>query len=438
MPETVTQLRESVATLREASSDRPEPGRMLIRLIEGDRRGSSGWYSNAVLQRDGAAAFPQGTACYIDHPTITEDAERPERSVRDLAARLTEDAHFDGDGLYAEIEVFPHWRPLVEGVADAIGMSIRAGGMIEEGPAPDGRARVVTRIEESNGSHSVDFVTNAGAGGRVMELLESAREVTLHEGHGMTASDLGDLLNDAVREEHGGDEIYVYVRDHTDTWVVFHRSADGESGLWQQNYTVTDGAVVFSGAPVEVVVHTEYRPAADTPVRTQTTVPSTGVQEDAMPDTPETELRESVTTLQGQVTQLTESVNTLTAERDTALTEVAQLRARDTARGRIAEALAADAEPLPATSQTRITEAVLADVPLTEAGELDTDALTEAITAAATTEREYVASLLEAAGVGRVRGLGSTGAGTGEAPRKPEDYQALGLSESAARVLSNR
>ena len=441
MTRTAIQLHESVAVLAEASSDRPEPGRMRIRLIEGDRWGSSGYYSNEVLERDGAAAFPAGTQMYLDHPTFTEDAERPERSVRDLAGRLTEAARFDSDGLYADVEVFPHWRPLIEGLSDAIGLSIRAGGIREQGEAPDGRSGpVVTALAESNGSHSVDFVTRAGAGGQIMDLLESARSVVLHEGHGMTANDLRDLLSSAVEDAQGGDGIYVWVRDYTDDWVVFERSGDvADAGLFQQSYTVNDGQVTFSGDPAEVVVHTEYRPAGEAPPAAPTVASETDVQEGAMPNPTTDQLQESVTTLQGQVTQLQESVSTLTAERDTAILERNQLRACDAARTTISEALAAESEPLSAATQARVTESVLADVPLNEAGELDTAALTERVTAASTAERSYAASLLEEAGVGRVRGVGSSGGALrGEAPTKPEDYQARGLSESAAKVLSNR
>lgn len=413
MPETITRLTESVTNLSEASSPAEGAGRMLIRLIEGDRWGSSGYYPGDVLERDGAAAFPSGTHCFLDHPTLVEDSERPERSVRDLAARLTEDAHYDGDGLYATVEVFPHWRPLIEGVADAIGMSIRAGGRIEEAEAPDGRTgRIVTALAESNGAHSVDFVTRAGAGGQIMDLLESARSVVLHEGHGMTANDLRDLLNSAVEDEHGGDGIYVWVRDYTDDWVVFELSGDvTDAGLFQRSYTVTDGQVAFSGDPAEVVAHTQYVLAGNAPpAATTTTVASdTDVQEGAMPNETTDQLRESVTTLQGQVTTLTETVTTVTAERDTAVREAAQLRARDAARSTVAEALASAAEPLPASLANRVTETVIANVPLTDTGELDTAALTEAIAAATTAERTFAANLFAEAGVGSVRGVGSSG-----------------------------
>ncbi|MGE4535418.1 hypothetical protein, partial [Halomonas sp.] len=50
--------------------------------------GSSGHYSKAVLQRDGPKVFTKGLHMYIDHPTPTEEAERPERSVNGLGGVL--------------------------------------------------------------------------------------------------------------------------------------------------------------------------------------------------------------------------------------------------------------------------------------------------------------------------------------------------------------
>ncbi|MFI7630262.1 hypothetical protein [Microbispora rosea] len=130
-----------------------------------------------MLRRD-AAVFKAGTHAYFDHPTATEAAERPERSLRDLAGWLVTDARFEGDGLYAEMEVFPHYREIVESMADAIGLSIRASGTVEYGEVAGRSGPVLTGFTEAQ---SVDFVTAAGAGGRLVQLLESARARALEE-----------------------------------------------------------------------------------------------------------------------------------------------------------------------------------------------------------------------------------------------------------------
>jgi hypothetical protein len=171
-----TLMRPALVRLVERASAAPAAtvtGRYRARIIEGNRWGSSGYYPQQVLERDGAKAFPAGTLTYIDHPTASDEYERPERSVRDLAGRLVTAARWESSGagsggLYADIEVFPHWQPVIEAMRDTIGLSIRAGGTVEEGEVAGRRGRIVTALAESDGSHSVDFVTRAGAGGRIV------------------------------------------------------------------------------------------------------------------------------------------------------------------------------------------------------------------------------------------------------------------------------
>jgi hypothetical protein len=146
--------------------------RYRARLIEGDRWGSSGYWPAKVLERDGPKAFPSGTLMYLNHPTATEEAERPERDVRDLAAQTVSAPVYEGDGLYADVEVFPHAAQLVESLASKVGLSIRGEGTASMGEAA-GRSGLV--IESLDVGHSVDFVTRAGAGGKLVSLLEAAR-----------------------------------------------------------------------------------------------------------------------------------------------------------------------------------------------------------------------------------------------------------------------
>lgn len=162
-------------TLRESAILRPDPssGKGIWRacLIEADVQGSSGFYPAEVLQRDGSVAFPAGTHVYFDHPTGSEEMERPERSVLDLAGYLLDNAAFeegpDGRGLFARIQFTEKAKPLVQDLKDVIGLSIRAAGQVEETPS----GRMVRQISEGL---SVDLVTRAGAGGRLVSMTESA------------------------------------------------------------------------------------------------------------------------------------------------------------------------------------------------------------------------------------------------------------------------
>ena len=139
--------------------------------------GSSGYYSREVLERDGPLAFPAATKMYADHPTTLEDAQRPERSIRDLWAETITPATFRdgpaGPGLYAEAKVLGP-KDAIETLAPHIGVSIRASGKAKTGEAEGRKGKI---IETITAGHSIDFVTVPGAGGQVLQLFESARGI---------------------------------------------------------------------------------------------------------------------------------------------------------------------------------------------------------------------------------------------------------------------
>ena len=161
--------------LQEAGTlTRAKPGTFLLQLIS-PGTGSSGTYTESALKQaadDGV--FKAGTLSFIDHLTEDQEWSRPEGSLKDLAGVLAEDARWDDrlNALVAEATIFEHWRPILEDMKDSIGVSIRAVGEAED--TADGR--VITKITEAR---SVDFVTRAGRGGRVLEILESARPTTI-------------------------------------------------------------------------------------------------------------------------------------------------------------------------------------------------------------------------------------------------------------------
>jgi hypothetical protein len=140
--------------------------------------GSSGYYSPALLERDGPKVFKQGTKSFWNHQTDAEESARPEGDLRDLASVLTEDARYEangpaGPGLYARAKVFEQYRQPVDDLAKHIGMSIRAAGKAKEGSA-EGRKGPI--IQELTRGISVDYVTTPGAGGKILQLFEAARK----------------------------------------------------------------------------------------------------------------------------------------------------------------------------------------------------------------------------------------------------------------------
>lgn len=315
-----------------------------------------------------------------------------------------------------------------------------------------------------------------------------------------TAEEIRADLSDEIAELYGDEDTYTWVRDYDPgrLLVWFDVSTGGESATWQQAYTVADdGDCELTGDRVEVTPRTVYDPvepedepqpadpdempgmeAAPAPVPptaiavTETVTPSdplgvtnppteegsavAEVQTGAPPapaatapaataptDATATATLEALQALTRQVTALTEANTALTERANRRDAEDRTRRNRDTAREAVTAALAAPEVPQDLREQIgpRVTAAVLADIPTTEAGDVDTVALGESITAAITAESGYVARLLESAGVGRPRGLGSqpaTEAQTAEQFEKQmaESFIALGLTPAAAAVAA--
>lgn len=141
-------------------------GKYRIRIIV-PGQGSSGIYTAENLA-ESAPLFKAGTEMFIDHPTETEEWERPERSIRDYAGVFLEDATVGEDGaLYTVCKVFSGVNELIKDKWEHIGVSINAWCA-----DPISENGIVPPIA---GVRSVDFVTTPGAGGTIVDLLESNR-----------------------------------------------------------------------------------------------------------------------------------------------------------------------------------------------------------------------------------------------------------------------
>jgi len=146
-----------------------------IKVIEGDRKGSSAFYPKEVVEA-GADLFAKGTRVYGDHPSQDQKWNLPERSYREVVGVFESDSEYDGKDLYANVRFFSDSQQFIKERAEAgvIGMSIRAAGDVEE--TADGPV-----LKAFTSVTSVDVVTTAGAGGGFDKLLESAREVSASE-----------------------------------------------------------------------------------------------------------------------------------------------------------------------------------------------------------------------------------------------------------------
>lgn len=155
------------AKLRESTTLDTGGAKRRIRLIS-EGQGSSGLYEAAVLQRDGAAAWPKGTHIFLDHLTESEDEQRQgSHSIKDLVGVTQTPAEFENGALFAEAVFFSNFAPLIEEMRPYIDLSIEAGGTIHEG--------VIESIHPSP-LNAISIVPRGGRDGKILELVESFKE----------------------------------------------------------------------------------------------------------------------------------------------------------------------------------------------------------------------------------------------------------------------
>lgn len=198
--------------------------------------GASCYYSREALQ----SAIPifEGRKIYADHPAESEAEERPERSVRDILGHF-ENIHVQeskagqawlcGDVVVMGGESYQWARELMEHAVqyakkfpdkEFVGLSINASGDSEAMPIDDVIRRGVPegampKIQEAKDAGitqltyvklfkeavSCDLVTEAGAGGKILDLIEGNKAMSekenqeggpgsgRHAGGGMSAKD---------------------------------------------------------------------------------------------------------------------------------------------------------------------------------------------------------------------------------------------------------
>ena len=377
----MTQITEA-ATIKDTSTS----GRMLVRLIDAGQ-GSSGYYPASTLQAAAeSGVFGRGLHLYADHPGEAERLDRPERSIRDIAGVLTEDARYDDDSqaLVAEARVFGAWAPVLAEMHDVIGLSIRAAAEVSVGEHDGRPVTIVDRIVEAQ---SVDFVTRAGRGGKVLSLLESARPV-----REAMSSDVEHALELLFIND---DSSWVVDHDPDAKFVIYRR--DRRTWRTAYSYDPATGTATLDPAPVEVrrvVTYVPTQPTQNVPAPAGQTTTTQESREDTMPQIEEARLRQLEEDA-GRVQQLTESVTKLTTERDDALA------AAEAARATVITAQAAAQVAESGHKFTRLEKrGLMLDLPVTEAGGLDVEAMKARIS-------EAVAEAEEAARAVAGRGFGS-------------------------------
>lgn len=445
-------------------------------LIEAGWSKNGRYWSTDVLRRDGPRAIPEGALMAGDHPSASERADRPEGSIFRVLSRVSSTPAWNPKGgkrkqgaLEADVEVFPHADPiLTPAFAESIGLSVRVSGTGEQGEAEGREGLIITSIDEGG---TVDWVTYPGAGGGVIDLLESARPVPMHEGHGMSANDLRRALQDAIDSQYRIRCCWAWIADYSDDWVVFDLSgSESEPGRYQQAYTVDSaGTATLTGEPVEVNTQTRYVPViAEAPAATEAAPPPVPTAAPFAPETPApvpapapvaesvnpkeavpvttpepttgapptgaplsttviTSQIDAVEASQRRIEELNRQLTEARAEAeakandrlarvkaeqalDESRMETARLRAIETARSVAQSALSSSG--LPECVHSRVIAGVTGHeghaVPLNESRGVDTDALKESVASAVKSWQLLVGQILESAGLdGAVRGLGA-------------------------------
>lgn len=390
MKETVTESMPLVEAVR----GEPTGKRMRIKLISAGW-GSSGHYSESVLRRAAAdRIYPAGTQMFLDHPGASESADRPERSLRDLAAVLTGDSEYDNGALWNVAEVFTPYQQVLNEMKDHIGVSIRAAGVAEYGEAEGREGTIITQLTEGI---SVDFVTKAGRGGQIVEVLEAAR----------AANEPGEP----------GEDPAPAAETHTPAPPAQLLEEHRMSGVTQPG-TPPSGGAQATDVSEAAAMRTELAEArtelAETRQRlaeAELTIAKHGDNERELAET-RTELEESKR-------------------------ENLRLRANNAARDKATETLAEST--LPKVAHAKVIDAVTGDnVPLNDEGSLDEAALVKNIRAAIQDQRDYLTAFAAESGMGQVTGLGGSDQPQVDVKSELGDvFKTLGMSENAASVAAH-
>lgn len=177
-------------------------------------------YPDSTIQE--AAPHFSGLKMYLNHPTKKEEAERPERDLRDWVSTITESWYENGKAM-GRVSVHDDWlrERLMDPVArQHIGVSINTGGKVVMGKVNGEEMQIVEKItlRRSNGPASVDWVTEAGARGRVSRTLKESQSTTKEKTMDLKEATFADLqrenpdlvkeLTESIRKElSGSDEV---------------------------------------------------------------------------------------------------------------------------------------------------------------------------------------------------------------------------------------
>ena len=349
--------------------------------------------------------FPANTQQHIDH-----DQAGGVGSVATLAAALSEDARWEPDWidpdnpdsepgrLAAENRVFSHKREMLAEIKDVIGTSIAAAAEISYGEAEGRKGQIIERLIPGP-TNRVDYVTVAGRGGRISEVLE-AHKVQEARNVGQWLEARMHSMFTSISDEMYGDGRLTREERITlssalgDALTSFTANVEAgapqlfERDLWEDPST-TDAAEAAKDSP--------SAPAGVTENEKEPIVATIQIEESVHADLIAKSSR--TTALEAEVS---------TANDRATVAEAGLTEANDTAAVAVVEAAFSTAGITAPKTAARLSKGY----PVKENGVLNTEALTADVA-------ESIAELQVANGAGTVRGVGHTSEAT--APTRTAD-----------------
>ncbi len=177
-------INESVSVpVDEAKKESLAKGVVSIRIIQPGFNASKTRYYTESAIRDAVKIF-EGAKMYANHATKSEEKERPERDIRDWVATVKNAKVAENGNAVAEAHIHAGWlKEMVQNLSeqgnlDKLGVSINAIGKGSKQKISGTDTFVVESLIDYP-FKSVDFVTEAGAGGQV-GVKESAEYVDVY------------------------------------------------------------------------------------------------------------------------------------------------------------------------------------------------------------------------------------------------------------------
>ena len=320
-------------TLRESVPSGPNPLVPIRIIVSGLGNDDDNlYYPIDTLSRD--YWMFEGKKMFVDHQTADEDITRPEGSLYNWVATVQDVSwNHEASAIDGFADVHSEWfGDLIQRAGDRIGISINAWGGVREG---DIQGQTVNIVDEFLAINSVDFVTEAGAGGRIRDLYESlSRKEDNMDPQEKKAQDLKEARN----------KLHALVENGT---AVVEVPADNSADI--------------------------------------------------------TELKESNVAMAAEIKTLHED-NTKLATRVVDLST--SLIVSDVAKTVDRQVKESD---LPEFAKDRVRLLMAGRCFVTSEGAIDTEKLTEAVTAAVTTEKEYLALATESGHISHSSGSGNDG-----------------------------